>query len=258
MQPMPTLENPRLPLTLFSPISPNLSSLQDAPVTSPQFPQSTPNMPPPMTWPHRGEYHLQRQELGLAVEAFTNALQGAEKQRHPDTIGGCLKDIARVLLEKGEWRKAAQIFNAAFVVLQKTDNEKLRRVVLALMGEVERRFLEKVCSVRFIPDPQVYLVRRKKLQSLRQNLQAQLEQNASSEKMLLEFTLSISSFLEEVLKNGFTIFGKPPCAYALMGLGSLARKEMSPFSDLEFALLVERDSPQELEYFRNLVQWLEL
>ena len=33
---------------------------------------------------------------------------------------------------------------------------------------------------------------------------------------------------------------------------------MSPYSDLEFALLVKKNSPRKLEYFRKMVQWLEL
>ena len=34
-----------------------------------------------------------------------------------------------------------------------------------------------------------------------------------------------------------------PTAYAIGGLGSLARGEVSPFSDLDFILLVQEDTP---------------
>ena len=52
--------------------------------------------------------------------------------------------------------------------------------------------------------------------------------------------------------------GEPPCAYAFIGLGSLARNEMSPYSDLEFALLIQENSLENLTYFRNLIRWLEI
>lgn len=61
-----------------------------------------------------------------------------------------------------------------------------------------------------------------------------------------------------MLSRGFYLFGKPPCGYALLGLGSLARMEMGPFSDLEFALLINENSLDKLSYFRKMVQWLEL
>ena len=55
----------------------------------------------------------------------------------------------------------------------------------------------------------------------------------------------LSKFCEEVM-------GKPPCEFAVVGMGSLARNEITPFSDFEHIILLFDDKNYEshLEYFR--------
>lgn len=52
------------------------------------------------------------------------------------------------------------------------------------------------------------------------------------------------------------VLGTSPCEYAIIGLGSLARKEITPYSDLEFAILVEDES--HTQYFYDLTMLLYL
>ena len=55
----------------------------------------------------------------------------------------------------------------------------------------------------------------------------------------------ISHFCENVM-------GKPPCEYAIVGMGSLAREEITPYSDFEHIILLfdEVNYESHLEYFR--------
>ena len=53
--------------------------------------------------------------------------------------------------------------------------------------------------------------------------------------------------------------GEPPCDYAIIALGSVARMEATPFSDLEFALLYSDPVMEDnISYFRVMSHFLHL
>ncbi|WP_341789384.1 tetratricopeptide repeat protein [Rickettsia endosymbiont of Polydrusus tereticollis] len=68
----------------------------------------------------------------------------------------------------------------------------------------------------------------------------------------------MKDFLAKLYKKAESELGKAPCEYAVVGLGSMALKQMTPYSDLEFAILTENedykqsDDPKIKEYFKNL------
>ncbi|MCE5318707.1 MAG: tetratricopeptide repeat protein, partial [Parachlamydia sp.] len=178
-------------------VSASPSSAAPPPTTIPQSaaiasPAATQNPPTPMSWRQRGEYHLGRKELDMAVDAFTNALQETEKQHNPEFIGECLKDLGRTFLEKEQWAFSAKIFNGAYALLQKSSNEKSRQATLVFMAEVERRFIEKMWNIKKAIDPKVYLERRQRLQMLRKESHVRLQQETPAQMILLDFSQAIS------------------------------------------------------------------
>ena len=58
--------------------------------------------------------------------------------------------------------------------------------------------------------------------------------------------------MSNVCKYCEGVMGKPPCRYAVAGMGSLARKEITPYSDFEHVILLEEQDSYEsnVEYFR--------
>jgi len=64
-------------------------------------------------------------------------------------------------------------------------------------------------------------------------------------KKYKQVMIELSKFCENVM-------GKPPCEYAIVGMGSLAREEITPYSDFEHIILLFDDKSYKsyLEYFK--------
>jgi len=64
------------------------------------------------------------------------------------------------------------------------------------------------------------------------------------------------NLMKRVMDHCASLVGPAPCSYALVGMGSLARKEITPYSDFEHIILLEegvqkrKDYNSILEYFR--------
>ena len=75
-------------------------------------------------------------------------------------------------------------------------------------------------------------------------------------------SFELKRFIEDISQDvvqQLQTWGHPlPCDYALLGLGSLAREEMTPYSDFEFAILIESEKEKDKSYFRLFSQLLHL
>ncbi|CAH1777596.1 unnamed protein product [Owenia fusiformis] len=69
-------------------------------------------------------------------------------------------------------------------------------------------------------------------------------------------TSFIKDFCAELMSQCISVCGPPPCKFTMVGLGSLARGESTPYSDLEYLFLTESDRHD--EYFLNLHFYFQL
>ncbi|CAH1780598.1 unnamed protein product [Owenia fusiformis] len=63
-------------------------------------------------------------------------------------------------------------------------------------------------------------------------------------------TKFVKEFSAELMEQSISVCGPPPCKITMVGLGSMARGESTPYSDLEYLFLTESDKHD--EYFLNL------
>ncbi|CAH1777589.1 unnamed protein product, partial [Owenia fusiformis] len=63
-------------------------------------------------------------------------------------------------------------------------------------------------------------------------------------------TSFMKEFIAELMEQSIAVCGPPPCKFTMVGLGSLARGESTPYSDLEYLFLTENNNHE--EYFLNL------
>uniref|UniRef100_UPI0005A73784 DUF294 nucleotidyltransferase-like domain-containing protein n=1 Tax=Candidatus Protochlamydia sp. R18 TaxID=1353977 RepID=UPI0005A73784 len=71
-----------------------------------------------------------------------------------------------------------------------------------------------------------------------------------------EVSAHLLSFLRALVEDAIAILGNPPCLYDLRAMGSLAKEEVCPYSDLEWCILIE--DVEHRPYFVKLARLLEL
>ena len=79
-----------------------------------------------------------------------------------------------------------------------------------------------------------------------------VQQTAEVKGLCETITLGFKDFFAGIIKECLNVLGESPCYYEVIVLGSLARSEMTPFSDLEWAILVRSDEDHCKVFFRNL------
>ena len=70
---------------------------------------------------------------------------------------------------------------------------------------------------------------------------------------------SMRNLTADMLQRAAEIMGPPPTPYSVISLGSAARGEASPYSDVEFGILLEKPADEETrKYFVNLSKLVEI
>jgi len=69
-----------------------------------------------------------------------------------------------------------------------------------------------------------------------------------------QITKDTKRYLQKIIKQEEEKLGKAPCKYTIVTLGSLARQETGPITDLEIAILPEKKDIETWKYFYQLTQ----
>ncbi|XP_019619738.1 PREDICTED: uncharacterized protein LOC109466458 [Branchiostoma belcheri] len=228
-------------------------------------------------------------DLDAAEQNLAAALKLVHDHSKPEKAkeADCLCRLGDVYVERGkrtgEGRKftqAAALYNAS---MARSDGPKENMVTK--LQETERQFLKNTCNLDCEPCPYSgALDHRNELDNLRARAKSQLEtihqehnpyqydeddpvvreveiKRAEAIKNLFKsITVERREFIQVLTDECIAKLGPPPCKYAFMGLGSQATELVTPYSDLEFAILIEegKDDDDTRRYFLNLTHYLHL
>ncbi|XP_078602477.1 uncharacterized protein LOC144876741 [Branchiostoma floridae x Branchiostoma japonicum] len=228
-------------------------------------------------------------KLDSAEREFAAALKLIHDPNKPDRCkeAECLYRLGDVYVRRGkatkEGRKftqAAALYNAA---MARTDRNK--HSVTRRLQKIEQWFLRYIANVNSTSVPSNRAIHhQKRLEDMRARVKSQLQaidqehnpyqyeeddscmksveaERADAVKALFKnIAQDRQFFIHDLVDECFAQLGRPPCKYALIGLGSQATELVTPYSDLEFAILIEdgKDNDVTRQYFINLAHYLHL
>lgn len=90
------------------------------------------------------------------------------------------------------------------------------------------------------------------------NIAAEKKRADLTHQIYMTITKSMRQLITCMINHCFEVMPTPPCKYTVLGLGSTAKEEATPYSDLEFCILTERDTNDVVEYFTHLTHLFHL
>ncbi|KIC71205.1 hypothetical protein DB44_EG00030, partial [Candidatus Protochlamydia amoebophila] len=97
---------------------------------------------------------------------------------------------------------------------------------------------------------------REKFRTLYQAINPQKFMIEEVRALQRKVSANLITFLHALVEDAIAILGDPPCLYDLRAMGSLAKEEVCPYSDLEWCILME--AIEHRPYFVKLARLLEL
>ena len=162
-------------------------------------------------------------------------LLNAAVARNPDNVSQIQSDLSslcRQILQQSQAQKQnVDLIGYASYVKTLTEN----------MRDSTNQALEEEIEVQTQKETSVFSY-----------LHVQQHKISLVQKLQMQITEQYTDIMQQLSHFCIETMGPPPCKYAVVGMGSLARKEVTPYSDFEHIILVENheNCEEHYEYFR--------
>ncbi|MBS4164988.1 hypothetical protein NEOC65_000034 [Neochlamydia sp. AcF65] len=214
---------------------------------------------------NQGRDVLANARLENAEEAYTQALKIAVREKDLLQESFCIEKLGDIYLRKETPEallQAAGLYNYALHLASEERQEIIRDRVFYVQN-----LLARECKGKSLDSA----VMKKQFESNRHTLkkfraeiekkvQALPESPSSQEVRELygKIAYQIKIFFGQLTIQALHQLDPAPCEYAMIGFGSLAREEMTPYSDLEFGILMKEDNKYNRKYFKHLTTLIHL
>jgi tetratricopeptide (TPR) repeat protein len=198
-------------------------------------------------------------------EACTHALKLAIQKEDLIQTRFYIEKLGDIHLIKGKARtllQATGLYNYALHNSSLENQERIKEKLLKI-----ENLLSELCKGKplgFSIMKKQFKGNRQALKKFRQKIEAKIQVIGSDpsskevRKLYREIAHQIKDFFGYIVNQALDILGPVPCEYAMIGFGSLAREEMTPYSDLEFGILMQTDNSENRDYFKRLTTLIHL
>ncbi|MCE5316223.1 MAG: DUF294 nucleotidyltransferase-like domain-containing protein [Parachlamydia sp.] len=202
-----------------------------------------------------------------ALLCYEKALHKSEMVKNSQQILQAVEYIGDLFLAKKEFTRAAKIYACCLALLPQKQVTAKQDHYLHKMKEVENAYLERshlkktyffnLISPKTDPTSNIYK-HRQYLHAARMCMKAKFDVKAPTEVLIEYATSMLQGLFKELICDSFSLMKQPPGKYAIIGIGSMGRREMSPYSDLEYAILIDQNNEDMLDYFKAFAHLIEL
>ncbi|BBI18266.1 tetratricopeptide repeat protein [Neochlamydia sp. S13] len=208
---------------------------------------------------------LPEEEMKDLELSYTQVLKRAVKEKDPIQESLYIERLGDIYLRKENSEtllQAAGLYNYALHKAPKERQEiirdRLSHVQNLLVRECKGKSLDSAVMRKQLEG------NRQALEKLRAGIKAKIQalpETPSSQEVrqiYQEVVQRIKVFFKLIVEQAMATLEPAPCEYAMIGFGSLAREEMTPYSDLEFGILIQEDSKDNRKYFKRLTTLIHL
>ncbi|WP_213150938.1 tetratricopeptide repeat protein [Neochlamydia sp. AcF95] len=201
----------------------------------------------------------------LAEKTHTLALKLVMQRDNFVKEAFCIEKLGDVYSDKGTAEtllQAAGLYNYSLRI-SSADQQKIIKKKLINV----QRLLTKLCEGKSLSNELIekqFEGNREVLKNFREEIEEKIQilsENPSPQEVrevYRDIAKGVKNFFSTLVNQAIDVLGDAPCEYAMIGFGSLAREEMTPYSDLEFGILIQEDTSINKKYFRNLTNLLHL
>ncbi|MBS4166818.1 hypothetical protein NEOC65_001915 [Neochlamydia sp. AcF65] len=208
---------------------------------------------------------LTKQQLKEAEEAYTLALKLAIQKKDSIQQALYIEKLGDVYVGKGTHEtllQAAGLYRYALRLAPQKRHEILRRRLFRI-----HELLIRLCNGKTLHSAAMkrqFAANDQAVKNLRDEIEDSIQALPNNppfesiRELYSKIALRIKVFFGHLVMQALNHIGDEPCEYAMIGFGSLAREEMTPYSDLEFGILIAEDTPLNRKYFQNLTSLIHL